>query len=178
MKKVAFDTSCLLLLLDPNASAPIDPRSGVEVSRARERIDHLIDTISSEKRKAIVVTPVLAEVLSKAGAAGILYRDIIDKSGSMEIVNFDQRAAIELANLDRDIWGPLRGQGSAANPRQKIKTDRLILANCKVHSVETLYCDDGNMKRLAEQIGIKVISSWELPLPPEPPQGKLPFGED
>jgi len=176
--KVAFDTSCLLLLLDPNASAPIDPKTGVKVTRARDRVDYLMSTITAEKKKAVIPTLVLAEVLANAGQAGLGYRDIIDNSGAMEIVNFDQRAAIELASLDQDVWGPLKGKGTPDNPRQKIKTDRLILANCKVHSVETLYCDDDNMRILANRIGIDVVHSWELALPPAPPQRDLPFDEE
>lgn len=174
--KVAFDTSCLLLLLDPNTSAPIDPETGVQVTRIRERVDHLVTTISQRKRKAIIPTPVLAEVLAKAGESGLLYQKIINDSGAMEVVNFDQRAAIELASLEREVWGPLKG--STENPRQKVKVDRLILANCKVHLVETIYCDDRKMKALAEQIGIKVVHSWELSMPPAPPQRELPFNGD
>lgn len=174
--KVAFDTSCLLLLLDSNASAPIDPQTGDPLVRANDRINYLVATITQAESKAIVPTPVLAEVLAKAGDAGLGYQKTIHNSAAMEIVNFDQRAAIELASLERDNWGPLRG--STENPRQKVKVDRLILANCKVHKVDTIYCDDQNMRSLAEQVGISVVHSWELPLPPEPPQGELKFGDD
>lgn len=69
-------------------------------------------------------------------------------------------------------------KGSTDNPRRKVKVDRLILANCRVHLVGTIYCDDRKMKALAEQIGIKAVHSWELSMPPAPPQRELPFNGD
>ena len=174
--KVAFDTSCLVLLLDPNASAPNDPSTGVEVTEGRARIDHLISTLSQNKNKAVVSTIVLAEVLAKAGESGLQYQKIMHDSDAIELVNFDQRAAIELASLEANVWGPLRG--SSNNPRQKVKVDRLIIANCKVHGVTRLYCDDEGMTKLAVQAGIEVVHTWDLPLPPKPPQMPLPFGDD
>lgn len=42
---VVFDTSVLLLTLDPNARPPIDPATGERLQRADERVEHLIDML-------------------------------------------------------------------------------------------------------------------------------------
>lgn len=171
--RVAFDTSILLLLLDQNAAGPIDPNTGALVHRLRERVEYLIQTISAAKRKAIIPTPVLAEVLANSGAAGSNYLSIIHGSSAMEVAPFDIRSAIELAALETQLWGPARP--TPQSTRQKVKVDRQIIAVAKVAKVETIYSDDSDMKSLGAGTGINVVHSWELPIPPQPPQIDLPF---
>ena len=55
---VVFDTSVLLLALDPSTKPPLDPATNAAVFRAGERIEHLIDTLSADKKTIIIPTPV------------------------------------------------------------------------------------------------------------------------
>ncbi|CAN5786072.1 hypothetical protein BH23PSE1_BH23PSE1_09810 [soil metagenome] len=48
---VVFDTSILLLVLDPQAKPPDDPKSGAPVDRAAERIEHLIKTLAEARQE-------------------------------------------------------------------------------------------------------------------------------
>jgi hypothetical protein len=43
--------------------------------------------------------------------------------------------------------------------------DRQIVATAKLHKVHTIYSDDGDVRDIAEDVGIKGIATWELPLP-------------
>ena len=55
---VVFDSSVLLLVLDPNAKAPSDPGTGEPVDKAAERIEYLIEMLSADKEKIVIPTPV------------------------------------------------------------------------------------------------------------------------
>ena len=63
----AIDTSLLLYILNEKTSAPIDPVTGKPVERCAERVNKLIADLAKKKEKLIVPTPVLAEVLVRAG---------------------------------------------------------------------------------------------------------------
>lgn len=93
-------------------------------------------------------------------------------SYAFRVQPFDEMAAIEVSELaDSDLRGSKK-----LTPVQtvaKIKYDRQIIATAKVNLVQTIYSDDGRLKRCAEASGLKVIPTWELPLPPEPPQREL-----
>jgi len=66
---VVFDSSVLLLVLDPNAKAPNDPDTGKPLEKAAERIRYLIENLSTAKEKIIIPAPVLSEVLVYADDA-------------------------------------------------------------------------------------------------------------
>ena len=53
----------------------------------------------------------------------------------------------------------------ATSPWQKVKIDRQIVAISKVHQVKTIYSDDSDVRKIAEDVGIKTVSTWELSLP-------------
>ena len=70
------------------------------------------------------------------------------------------------------IAGGDKRAGSSA-PWQKVKVDRQIVAIGVVGRASTIYADDQDVVRLAKVAGLATVSSWELPLPPEDPQGSL-----
>ena len=51
---VVFDSSVLLLVIDPNAKAPNDPSTGETVERAAERIEYLIKNLTTNREKIII----------------------------------------------------------------------------------------------------------------------------
>lgn len=131
MADVVFDTSVLLLVLEPTASAPIDPATSLPLTHAAERIDYLIKGLSRARNTVLIPTPVLAEVLSKAGLAGPQYVQLLQRA-PFKIAPFDTRAAIECAaglahhfNLKKSAKLPDMGVPGA---RAKLKFDQQVVA--------------------------------------------------
>jgi len=96
---VVFDATALLLFLDPDAKPPLDPTTGSPTARCKERIDHLTSVLDARKDKIVIPTPVLSEVLVRAGDAGPEYLDILNRVACFRIAPFDQRAAVEVAAM-------------------------------------------------------------------------------
>jgi hypothetical protein len=62
--------------------------------------------------------------------------------------------------------------GSIA-PWQKVKIDRQIIAIARVRGVERIYSDDAGVASFAAKVGLPVVQTWTMPLPPENAQGNL-----
>jgi hypothetical protein len=65
--------------------------------------------------------------------------------------------------------GDERG-GATDSTWQKVKLDRQIVAIARVSGCATIYSDDDDVRRFAEQIAIATVSLPQLPNPPAPPQ--------
>lgn len=169
---VMMDSSVLLLLLYPGAAPPLDPSTGAPLLKSKERIDFLLANLSEARIRILIPTPVLAEILVIARQDKVRVLAELTGSYAFRIQPFDEMAAIEVSELtDADLRDPKK-----LTPVQtvaKIKYDRQIIATAKVNQVQTIYSDDKRLKTCAESSGIKVVATWELPLPPEPPQGEL-----
>jgi hypothetical protein len=87
---VAFDASFLILMLDEEAVA------NQGTPHLRERIDLLLDQLSKSRSKILIPTPALSEFLAKADVAIL---DKIHDTSSFVIAPFDERAAIEAAEM-------------------------------------------------------------------------------
>jgi hypothetical protein len=85
-------------------------------------------------------------------------------------------AAVELASMELLARGKgsKRQPVSSQTPWQKVKFDRQIVAISKLHGVHTIYSDDGDVRNIAEEVGIKTVPCWELDLP----QSKTPLLDD
>lgn len=57
---VIFDANFLLLLLDPDVDVPVDPATGQPLARAKDRVEHLIATLSQQRETIGIPTPVVA----------------------------------------------------------------------------------------------------------------------
>ena len=114
-----FDTTFLILLLHPDANPPSDPNTGEPVTRAEERIRHLIFQIEKEGEKVIVPTPALSEFMVKADTAGAEYLQIMEKQAVFQMASFDKRAAVELAALTREAIEEGDKKGGIEAPWQK-----------------------------------------------------------
>lgn len=175
---VLLDTSILLLLLHPNAKPPADAATGLPVTRAADRVAHLIDLLSRAKEKIIIPTPVLSELLVHAGEATGKYLDTLNDQAAFRIASFDQKAAIEAAIAMSDALrrGGLRVDATdPAATRGKVKFDRQIVAIAKAEGVSAVYSDDADVVKYAEQAGLKAYRTADLELPPEDPQTHLDF---
>ena len=170
---VVFDASILVLLLDPDVAAPIDPATGKPVTRCKERLDHLIATFERERTRVLIPTPALSEALVRADEAGPAILDALNASARFRIAPFDTRAAVELAQLTREaVDGGDKKQGST-EPWAKIKFDRQIVAIARTEGARIIYSDDNGIRRFARRLGIEVICISELPVPPDDPQDEL-----
>lgn len=177
---VVFDTSVLLLALDPSTKPPLDPETNGPLLRAGERIEHLIDTLSTDKQTIIIPTPVLSEILIYANLAGPKWLQYFNTTSVFRVVPFDQKAAIEAAlsirsSLER---GGLRIDASDPGvTRGKVKFDRQIVAIAKAEGADMIYSDDADIIKYAKDAKIRTTQTINLDLPPEDPQQNLKFDE-
>lgn len=100
-----------------------------------------------------------------AGEDGPEYLDKIASSKTILVRPFDELAAIEVAAIELTDRRKGDKRGGATAAWQKLKIDRQIVAIAKTNKAHTIYADDGDVRKFAEKIGIKVVSSWELPIP-------------
>jgi hypothetical protein len=92
-------------------------------------------------------------------------------------VDFDQRAAVEVAAAPREALAAGDKRGGSDSPWAKIKFDRQIIAIARVEGATTIYSDDDDIVRFAKSYGIAVIRVCDLPLPPEDAQQSLPLDQ-
>jgi len=177
---VIFDSSILLLVLDPNAKPPNDPATGQPLDKAAERIEYLIENLTADKEKIVIPTPVLSEVLVHAGDAMQPYLDIMNVQAAFRIAPFDQKAAIEAALAMSDAIKRGGHRVDAANPdatKTKIKFDRQIVAIAKAEGAHAIYSDDADVHNYAKHAGLNAYHTADLDLPPEDPQQTMTFDE-
>lgn len=161
---VAFDSTMLSTLLNPDAGVPNDPETGKAVEWPKERLQGLVVQLAKEKQKIIIPAPVTAEILTIIGPTNTDYLSIINRSRVFEVAPLDDKAAVELAFLNRDVFAK-RDKKSKAQPYQKVKVDRQILAICKVAQCDTLYTDDKSLIGCAKLCGIDTVRLCDLPIP-------------
>lgn len=99
--------------------------------------------------------------------------DVLNSSTAIRIVAFDQRCAIELAEVTRLAKENGTLKSKEFGPRQAIKNDRQIAVTAKVNKADIIYTDDDRQTHFAEEIGLAVKHTWELPIPARYAQGKL-----
>ena len=161
----AIDTSLLLLLLDPKTPTPNDG-AGKPVSDAQQRVLHLLSELSKAKRKLIIPTPVLSEMLLLTQTAGQAYLEKINKSRAFIVAPFDQKAAIELALMTAVSKRQARKlRAGSAVTAAKLKFDRQIVAIAKVNGATTIYASDSDLATFATNNGLEAIKLEELELP-------------
>lgn len=159
------DAATLTLVLWESADSPIDPQTRKPVTRAKDRINLLIQTLQAAKERILIPTPVLAEVLVQSGPSGIQYVQRLQRSSVFEIAGFDMRAAVELAEMTRQAIATGEKKLGEQAPWQKIKLDRQIVAIARVAGARVLYTDDGPLGRFAQRHKLIVVPLHHLPLP-------------
>jgi len=177
---VVFDTSILLLVLDPNAKPPDDPETRQPLDKAAKRIEHLIEKLTADKERIVIPTPVLSEVLVHAGDAMQPYLDTLNGQAAFRIAPFDQKAAIEAALAMSDAIKRGGRRVDAANPDAtvtKIKFDRQIVAIAKAEGAHAVYSDDADVHGYARHAGLDAYRTADLDLPPEDPQASLDLSD-
>lgn len=168
MRPIAIDATTLSIMLNPKSRLPVE--------FARERIIGFIGRAEKERRKLIIPTPATAELLTAIGPTSADYIRVINRKAVFEVRAFDDVAAMELAFLNRDVFGGL-DKKNKLEAWQKIKVDRQIIAIAKVADCEQILTEDealGNRARLCE---IEPIKLADLPIPDSAKQGELRLEE-
>lgn len=164
--KLVVDSSALALLINPESSPPEDPSTGLTVVKARERIRSYIEGLSSSDT-LIVPTPVLAELLVKAGNDAPQLLEQLQRQARLWVRPFDERAAVELAMMTREAVNAGGKRGGSLQPWQKVKFDRQIIAIARVAEATQIYADDKDLGNFARSLGMDAVSTWDLPIPEE-----------
>ncbi len=170
---VVLDATTLLLLIEPSAKPPQDPKTGKPVERCKERLEFLLETLTSAGTRAVVPTPVLSEVLIGAGKAKDDYLTAIIGSSAFLPAPFDVKAAVELTFLFDADGKPTKGKLTQQETWAKVKFDRQIIAIAKANDVKDIYTDDMNLSAVAQANGLTVHHTWDLQLPPQKLQQEL-----
>lgn len=173
-----MDATVLLCLLEPESATGSDPNTGEPITDAKARIDHLIATLEKQGETILIPTPALSEVLVHAGGAGSQYLEILNSTRCFRIVDFDQRAAVELASMTHEALGGGDLRAGTTATRAKLKFDRQIVAIARVNRQTTIYSDDGDIAKLAGALALEVVSIGALPSPPEDLQLFLSLDEE
>lgn len=169
---VAFDSTMLSLLLNPKSGVPNDPATGRPVEWPKERVQGLVEKLQKEREKIVIPAPVTAEVLTVIGPTNTDYLAIINRARVFEVAPLDERAAVELAFLNRDAFGA-SDKKNKLQPYQKVKVDRQILAICKSSGCGALYTDDKGLIASAKLCGVVTVRLCDLPIPESARQHRL-----
>lgn len=160
---VALDNTFLTLILNEN-SKPRSSPSGQPTEFWKERIDAMIDKHSANGDTILIPAPCLAEALMAVPSIGKAL-GLIESSASMQIAPFDAKAAIELGlQTSKARKAGDKKSGSTAD-WQKVKFDRQISVIAKTSGAEIFYTDDNDQTHFSNMLDLKVIHTWELPLP-------------
>lgn len=162
---VAIDSTFLSLMLHPDAKPPKDPATGRRIERIHDRIEKLLEDLDSKSERIILPTPVLSEFLILARKDGPEYLDRLSGMKNILVKPFDEKAAIELAAREVEDCETGSKRGGSASPWAKLRFDRQIVAVAKTNDAREMYSDDEDVMKFATRVEIKVIRTWELPLP-------------
>lgn len=172
---IAFDSNIWIARFDPLIRAPIDPSTDVPIEFAQERVKGLIAEAARQKTTIIVPTPVLSEVLVYASKRRFELLSLISGSSAFLVSSFDEKAAIELAEMNLDAATGDKKFGSE-DPYQKVKVDRQIAAICKTRGCETLCTTDRSLANFARRFGMNVKHLADIPVPEGDRQLNLSLG--
>ena len=169
---IAVDNSFLCLLFNPNARPPTDRNTNAPLERVKDRLEAWLDEHIENGDDIIVPSPCLAELLADTPDMQKVI-DAINQYSSMKIANFDVECAVEWGAITRKAIAQGDKKLGLQGAWEKIKFDRQIVVIAKVNSAEVFYTDDDNQTKFAKMLGMRVIHSWDLKVPPK--QEALPI---
>ncbi|NNM71418.1 PIN domain-containing protein [Enterovirga aerilata] len=176
----------LILLLNERAAAPTDHQTGEPVSLVQERIKFMVQQTVKARGRLIVPTPALGEVLVKVEPESAAeYLSIMERARGFKISPFGIKAAIEFAEMQRQLLGSRRRiKRGDLETRARAKFDQQIVAIAKAEGASVIYSDDSGLKTYAKHFGLETLGIRDLPTPPpsdlqqelplEPPEPEIP----
>jgi predicted nucleic acid-binding protein len=173
---VVIDATMLMLIFRNDVPERLTDSTGKTIDHVRERVNYLVKTLEAAKSRIVIPTPVLSELLVRAGAQETQrILEEINKLAVFRVEPFETRAAIEVAVMTRGALASGDKRGGSTAPWAKIKFDRQIVAIAKVVQATEIYTDDEDVANIARLVNIPTIGLAKLALPPESAQGQLPF---
>lgn len=170
---VLLDTTILGHLLLPETKAPLDPATGKPVDLCKKRIEFFIK--NHQHTRIVVAMPSVAELLVKAGDHSEDLLSRLNKSKAFKLAPFDQAAAVECAEMEREARSAGDKRGGGTDVWTKVKVDRQILAIGRVVGVVDFYSDDNSLRKMASRLGITAKTIADMPLPPSAKQLGIDF---
>jgi hypothetical protein len=161
---VALDNTILSILLFPDAEVH-EGQEAKPVERARDRVNALVQEIADAGEQVLVPSPALAEVLATPDCNMDEVLSTLRGSAYIQIGDFDQRAAVELAVRLRAAFSAGDIREGLKTTKTKMKFDRQIVAIALTNAARVLYSDDDGVKKFGEGSGLKVKRTSELPIP-------------
>lgn len=161
---VAFDNTFLSLAFNPNTQPTPNYETGEITEFSKERVEQLIDDLSTRGDTVIVPSPCLAEMLCAVPDMARAM-EMINQSVAIEVVAFDARCAFDLAEVNRRAIASGDKRTGVEAGWNEVKFDRQIAVTAKVNGADTLYTDDKNQAAFASLMGLRVKHTWDLDLP-------------
>jgi predicted nucleic acid-binding protein len=170
--KIVIDTNVLVQIMrDENSTDLVDPVSGWVIDRLHDRASALVEAIDQAGDVVIIPAPVLAEYLIGIDRKALQsHLNIINSVNCIEVVSFDQVAAIECALLIDDAeLKMLDPQATKA----KLRVDRQILAIARAAGAKQVWTHDRGLYNKAKALNLDVHSLGDIE--PKPEQQNILF---
>lgn len=171
--KVVLDTSVLMYLVSPNASAPVDQATGKPVVHCQERVEGLLEGFDKADVQLLVPTPVLSELLIRAEDRQLEVLATLTNKKSVQVPAFDQAAAVENAALRRTKIA----RKARSETKKEVSFDLQILAIARVAGAKAVLSDDEQLRKRAQQAGMEVLGIADLSVPDNRRQMQMLFAE-
>ncbi|AON05419.1 TPA: type II toxin-antitoxin system VapC family toxin [Pseudomonas aeruginosa] len=151
--KIVIDTNVLVQIMqDDGATDLMNPETGEVVDDAFRRAVALVEQIETMKGTVILPAPVVSEYLLGIERSSYqTHLDIINSAKSIEVVPFDQLAAVECALLVTNQ--ELKNMDPDAK-MAKLKYDRQILAIAVASGAKEIWTHDKQLFKRARAVGI------------------------
>ena len=171
---IVFDANIWIAKFDPlvERTLPPDPNTGEVITHVKVRIEALLGDAKQNRTTVLIPTPVLSEILVYTEARRYDLIELISQSAYLKIGDFDQKSAIELAEMNIEVAKAVKDYRTE-EPYQKSKLDRQIVAIAKANSCSKLYTTDRGLKNFAERVGLDVRHLADIPIPDSARQADL-----
>ncbi len=157
---VAFDNTFLTLIINPNSQPRPNPETGLPVPHCKQRIEALVDFLSSGNHQLIIPAPCLAETLVRAlDIQNVI--TVLKTYRVVEIAPFDAKSAVELAIISQKAAASGDKRNNSRLDWQQIKFDRQIVSIAKVNGASIFYTDDSAQASFAIEAGLSVKHTWD-----------------
>ncbi len=162
---VVFDATMLLLAVNPDAGKPTDPATGKAVENVGQRIAFLLSQVDKTKAKIGLPTPALSEAMVRSTLHPAQIVNALQSLSVFQILPFDDRAAIELALIQRSALETGDKKDGSQETWAKVKFDRQIAAIAKVAQADRIYTDDQGLRNACKKQNIEVVGLADMVIP-------------
>lgn len=163
--KIVIDTNVLVQIMQNQRSTDLrNPETGEIIDLPFERAAALVDHVDTVGGLVVLPAPVLSEYLFGIDKAAFQsHLDVINSVKSIEVVAFDQVAAIECAMLVTDAE---QKQLDPDATKAKLRVDRQILAIAVASGVAEIWTHDIGLTKKAASMGLAIKSLADIGPPP------------